>query len=81
MAMQTAAKLVFLVPWSEVKQKLQIRQWNAPPEGSATTLLKRLNYRLLYVMHIQCFERRKKEIKGNYIITHKDSMKSGPIRI
>lgn len=81
--MQTAANLVFLVPWSEVKQKLQIRQWNAPPEGSATTLLKRLNYRLLYVMHIQCFERRKKkkEIKGNYIITHKDSMKSGPIRI
>lgn len=57
--MQTAANLVFLVPWSEVKQKLQIRQWNAP-EGSATTLLKRLNYRLLYVMHIQCFERRKK---------------------
>lgn len=79
--MQTAANLVFLVPWSEVKQKLQIRQWNGPPEGSATTLLKRLNYRLLYVMHIQCFERRKKEIKGNYIITHKDSMKSGPIRI
>lgn len=79
--MQTAANLVFLVPWSEVKQKLQIRQWNAPPEGSATTLLKRLNYRLLYVMHIQCFERRKKEIKGNYIITQKDSMKSGPIRI
>lgn len=79
--MQTAANLVFLVPWSEVKQKLQIRQWNAPPEGSATTLLKRLNYRLLHVMHIQCFERRKKEIKGNYIITHKDSMKSGPIRI
>lgn len=79
--MQTAANLVFLVPWSEVKQKLQIRQWNAPPEGSATTLLKRLNYRLLYVMHIQCFERIKKEIKGNYIITHKDSMKSGPIRI
>lgn len=79
--MQTAANLVFLVLWSEVKQKLQIRQWNAPPEGSATTLLKRLNYRLLYVMHIQCFERRKKEIKGNYIITHKDSMKSGPIRI
>lgn len=79
--MQTAANLVFLVPWSEVKQKLQIRQWNAPPEGSATTLLKRLNYRLLYVMHIQCFERRKKEIKGNYIITHKDSMKSVPIRI
>lgn len=78
--MQTAANLVFLVPWSEVKQKLQIRQWNAPPEGSATTLLKRLNYRLLYVMHIQCREE-KKEIKGNYIITHKDSMKSGPIRI
>lgn len=25
--MQTAANLVFLVTWSEVKQKLQIRQW------------------------------------------------------
>lgn len=62
--MQTAANLVFLVPWSEVKQKLQIRQWNAPPEGSATTLLKRLNYRLLYVMHIQCFERRKKKLRA-----------------
>lgn len=62
--MQTAANLVFLVPWSEVKNyRLDSETVH---QRAVQRHLKKNPSNIDHLMHIQCFERRNK-LKGNYI--------------